>query len=99
MMSRTFGAFLGGTTVGGHQGLESAAFSLITPPNFGLGGGSCLPLIVVVALGEPGLPVVCWAWLEVAPARTTAATAQSRNVLIRLMGFAFCWFRSSICVV
>jgi hypothetical protein len=34
---------------------------LITPPNFGSGGGSCLPLIVVVASGEPGVPVVCWA--------------------------------------
>jgi hypothetical protein len=30
---------------------------LITPPNFGAGGGSCLPLMVVVALGEPSLPV------------------------------------------
>ena len=27
---------------------------MITPPNFGSGGGSCFPLIVVVALGEPG---------------------------------------------
>jgi hypothetical protein len=34
---------------------------LITPPNFGSGGGSCLPLIVVVALGEPSTPVTCCA--------------------------------------
>jgi len=57
-MSSTFGAPLGGTTVGGHHGLESTAFSLITPPNGGAGGGSCFPLIVVVALGEPGVPLV-----------------------------------------
>ena len=27
------------------------AFSLITPPNFGSGGGNCLPVIVVVDFG------------------------------------------------
>src|SRR5512144_2200482 len=61
MISRTLGAPLGGTTVGGHQGLDSLAFSWITPSNFRGGGGSCLPSIVVVALGEPGVPVICWA--------------------------------------
>src|ERR1700680_2740651 len=62
MISRTFGAPLGGTTDGCQYGLESLAFSLITPPNFGGSGGSCLPSIVVVALGEPGVPSICWAW-------------------------------------
>ena len=61
MISSTLGAPLGGTTRGGHHGFESEAFSLITPPNFGSGGGSCLPPIVVVALGEPGSPVTCCA--------------------------------------
>src|SRR5450432_3550841 len=61
MMSRTFGAPFGGTMRGGHQVLESLALSLITPPNFGGGGGSCWPLIVVVALGEPRSPVTCCA--------------------------------------
>src|SRR2546429_452436 len=61
MMSRTLGAPLGGTTRGGHQVFESLALSLITPPNFGGGGGSCFPSIVVVALGEPGTPVTCCA--------------------------------------
>ena len=61
MMSSTLGAPFGGTTRGGHQGFDSEAFSLITPPNFGSGGGSCLPSIVVVALGEPGTPVTCCA--------------------------------------
>src|SRR4249919_1725014 len=61
MMSRTLGAPFGGTTRGGHQAFDSEAFSLITPPNFGSGGGSCFPLIVVVALGEPNSPVTCCA--------------------------------------
>jgi hypothetical protein len=54
MMSNTLGAPLGGTTRGGHQAFDSDAFSLMTPPNFGSGGGSCFPSIVVVAPGEPG---------------------------------------------
>ena len=75
MMSSTFGAPLGGTTRGGHQGLESLALSLITPPNFGGGGGSCFPSIVIVALGEPGVPVICCA-----AAGATASTAAITNV-------------------
>ena len=55
MISSTFGAPLGGTTRGAHQAFDCAALSLITPPNFGSGGGSCLPLMVVVASGEPGV--------------------------------------------
>src|SRR5437660_4624449 len=61
MMSSTLGAPLGGTRRGGHHSLEPVTVSLITPPNFGGSGGSCLPSIVVVALGEPGVPVICWA--------------------------------------
>src|SRR5215510_7414272 len=61
MISSTFGAPLGGTTDGGQYGFDSLASSLITPPNFGGSGGSCLPSIVVVALGEPGVPVTCCA--------------------------------------
>ena len=40
MISRKLGAPFGGTTRGGHQGLDSSASSLITPPNSGAGGGS-----------------------------------------------------------
>src|SRR6185295_15089219 len=58
MITRTFGAPFGGTMRGGHHAFDSVAFSSITPPNFGSGGGSCTPLIVVVALGEPAVPVV-----------------------------------------
>ena len=61
MMRSTLGAPLGGTTRGGHQGVDSSAVSLITPPNCGGGGGSCLPSIVVVASGEPKTPAVCGA--------------------------------------
>jgi hypothetical protein len=57
MMSSTFGAPLRSTMRGSHDGFDSEAFSLITPPNFGSGGGSCFPLMVVVALGEPNSPV------------------------------------------
>src|SRR4029077_2345583 len=83
MMRRTFGAPLGGTTVGGQYGLESTALSLITPPNFGSGGGSCFPSIVVVALGEPGVPVV-WicAWAEGATAMTAAASIPQRKICL-----------------
>src|SRR5881227_3736304 len=66
MISRTLGAPFGGTRRDGHHGLESFALSLIAPPNSGGGGGSCLPSIVTVALGDPGVPVVCWA---IAPGR------------------------------
>jgi len=37
--------------------LRRRAPSLITPPNSGSGGGSCFPLMVDVALGEPRVPV------------------------------------------
>ena len=44
-------------------GLESLKSRLIVPPNGGGGGGRYLPSIVVVASGEPGVPVVCtWAY-------------------------------------
>jgi hypothetical protein len=59
MMSNTLGAPFGGTTRGAHHGVDSEAFSLITPPKLGAGGGSCFPSSVVVAPGEPGTPVTC----------------------------------------
>ncbi len=58
MISNTFGAPFGGTTRGAHQGFDCSASSLMTPPNFGSGGGSCLPSIAIVAPGEPGTPAV-----------------------------------------
>src|SRR6516164_4122448 len=61
MMSKMLGAPLRGTTVGGQYGLESLASMLIVPLNGAGGGGRYLPSMVVVALGEPGVPVVCCA--------------------------------------
>src|SRR4029450_13982675 len=81
-MSRMLGAPLGGTTVGGHHDLESVAVSLITPPNFGSGGGSCFPSMVVVAPGEPGVPVV---WICSAR-REPAVTIQMQVwILVRMI--------------
>src|ERR1700750_363212 len=57
MIKSTLGAPLGGTTRGGHQGVESLALVLMTPPNGGGTAGICFPSIVVVALGEPSCPV------------------------------------------
>src|SRR6476660_4372144 len=92
MMSRMFGAPLGGTTVGGHHGLESVAVSLITPPNCGSGGGSCFPSMVVVAPGEPGVPVVCiCAFTEGATAMTAAASIPPRTICFAdFIGISHC---------
>ncbi len=87
MIRSTLGAPFGGTTEGGQYGLESAAVSLITPPNFGSGGGSCLPSMVMVALGEPGVPVICWAWAKGATAMM--ATANIAHGRMCLIGFMF----------
>src|SRR5216110_3706962 len=81
MIKSTLGAPLGGTTVGGQYGLEWTAVSLITPPNLGSGGGSCFPSMVVVAPGEPGVPVVCICGrAEGATAKTAAASIPPRNI-------------------
>src|SRR6185312_3170824 len=61
MIRRTLGAPFGGTTRAGQYGFDWSACRLISPPNFGGGGGRYLPSIVVVAPGEPGVPVVCCA--------------------------------------
>src|SRR5215471_17968602 len=79
MISRMLGACLGGTTRGGHQAFDCMALSLITPPNFGSGDGNCLPPIVVVAPGEPGVPVVCMA--SSAAVAFGASAPKSREVL------------------
>jgi len=67
--------------------LESVALSLITPPNGSGGGGICFPSMVVVALGEPGSPVVCiCALAEDATAMAAAMNiAHGRTYLLGLM--------------
>ena len=77
MMSRMLGACLGGTMRGAHQAFDCRASSLITPPNFGSGAGSCLPLMVVVAPGEPGVPVICWASTAEPDSRNNVAAGRA----------------------
>ncbi len=93
MMSSTFGAPFGGTTRGDHQGVDSEAFSLITPPNGGSGGGSCFPLSVVVAPGEPGTPVTCCAITEGTLAPTATVAASSNEVRMRGIDWSPEWKR------
>src|SRR5260221_9939281 len=75
IMSRIFGAFLGGTMCGAHHALDCGAFLLITPPNLGSGAGSCRPSMVVVALGEPAVP------MTVAPAVGAVVGSAARDPL------------------
>src|SRR5262249_37940407 len=49
--------------------------SPIVPPNFAGGAGIWSPWIVVVALGEPGVPVTCWAAAGAARLRVIASAA------------------------
>ena len=46
---------------GSHDGFDCAASRSILPSNFAGGGGSCFPSMVVVALGDPGVPLTCCA--------------------------------------
>src|SRR5512140_918851 len=85
MMSSTLGAPWRGATDGGHQGVESLASSLMTPPNLGGGGGSCLPSMVTVALGEPGVPVTCWASEAPIPTRQLVVRASDNAVRRRFI--------------
>src|SRR5208283_4073295 len=81
MMSKMLGAPLGGTTRGGHHGVESLALSLITPPNGSCGGGSCLPSRLMVALGEPGTPLICCARAALAFNRHAMVNAATSDML------------------
>ena len=54
MISSTLGAPSGGMILGGHQGLESAAVCLISPPNCGIGGGRAFDFTGSPYAGEPG---------------------------------------------
>ena len=68
IISRILGAPFGGTMRAGQYGFDSAAFVWILPPN-GCGGfGRYLPSIVVVGLGEPGVPVISCAIALLPPA-------------------------------
>src|ERR1700730_15254838 len=90
MMRRMLGAPLGGTIRGGQYGVESRALSLITPPNFSGGAGSCSPLMVVVALGEPGVPVICWASAGRATSIAAAAVSSNKPLKVSFRFIDFC---------
>src|SRR5262245_3665277 len=75
MIRRTFGAPLGGTTCGAQYGLDFEASRLMVPPNFGGCGGRYFPSMVVVAPGEPGVPVICCARLVVTRSVHNTGTA------------------------
>jgi hypothetical protein len=59
----------------------------MTPPNSGGGAGSWLPGIVVVALGEPGVPVICCASVGSPDivAMATDASRQRRMLFLALI--------------
>ena len=84
MISRTLGAPAGGTTRGAHQGVDCGAVWLITPPNLGSGRGTRVPVMVVVAWGDPGVPVTTWA--EACAARRTEAKTRGKQVAKRVAG-------------
>src|SRR6516162_4865970 len=79
MIRSTFGAPFGGTRRGGQYCLDWVVLSLMTPPNLGGGAGSWLPGIVVVALGEPGVPVICCARAAPPGASSRQATSADRT--------------------
>src|SRR4051794_9378205 len=89
MISSTFGAPLGGTLRGGHHSFEPSSVSLITPPNFGGGDGICLPSTVVVALGDPSVPLICCA--IAAGGRDTPMRRLNDSVRVILMTRSFLW--------
>src|SRR5262249_16546818 len=56
-----FGAPLGRTMCPGQYGADCTALRSISPSNFCGDGGISWPPMVVVAQGEPGVPVICCA--------------------------------------
>src|SRR5512138_880227 len=78
MIKSTFGAPFGGTTRGAHHAFDCNASSLITPPNFGSGGGSCCPVMGAVAAGDPGGGDACGCW-ACAPAAAVRTETRQTN--------------------
>src|SRR5438034_7220643 len=89
MISRMFGAPLGGTTRGGHQVFDPLRVSPITPPNFASGAGIWLPFIVVVALGVPSTPVTSCAVAGVTDSMAARRTAAAAVVTRTAFSFRF----------
>src|SRR5438094_7780934 len=101
-MSSTLGAPLGGTTRGGHQGFDSAAVCLISPPKFGGTGGRALDVSDSVNAGDPGFAGPAWpltgtcAKTATSTAAATPATTTERTIL-RFMIFtpSYAWRSAS----
>ena len=87
IISKMFGAFCGGTTFGGHQGVEFRASFLISPPNSGTGGGSCSPLRVMVASGAPEVP--CTVPVRAGMAVQAASTRTAMRAINTTITFGF----------
>src|SRR5262249_3361865 len=80
-ISNMMGAPLGGTTRAGQAGVDCKAFSSIRPWNGCAGGGRYRPSIVVVAVGEPGSPVVCCAIAGTKVSTARAVTESSATTV------------------
>src|SRR5262249_30592813 len=89
MIRSTLGAPLGGTTRAGQYGVDCAALRPILPSNFWGGGGSWLPGIVVIASGEPGTPVVCWARVVTPNASSREAATRPHEACRRVIAKCF----------
>ena len=81
MISSTLGAPFGGTIVGGHHGLESAAVCLISPPNCGTGGGRAFDVTGSPYAGEPGFAGPP-GWPTVIGTKQPVSTAATRTIRI-----------------
>src|SRR4029453_18220400 len=81
MISSTLGAPLGGTMFGGQPGLESAVVRPILPANGAGGAGILVRSRVVVALGEPGVPVV-WTCAKAKGTAIKAAAIPLRRISV-----------------
>src|SRR5690242_16455340 len=84
MISRMLGASPGGTVRGDHHGLDWVALRFISPPKGIAGDGRTSPLIVRVAAGEPGTPLICWALAGV-PMATSRDRVASASALALFM--------------
>src|SRR5436190_14435242 len=62
----------------------------MTPPNGNGGGGICFPSIVTVALGAPGVPLICWADTGRAT-NIAAAVAGSNKAVYFSLCFVVCF--------
>src|SRR3990172_4350713 len=100
-MRSTLGAPLGGTVRGGHQGFDSAAVWLISPPNAGAAGGSAFDLTGAVYAGEPGFAGPAWpltgigAKTATSTAAATPATTTGRTILLFMIFTPSSAWRSS----